>query len=301
MPLLLRSALMLLALSAASFFLIAAMPADPVGIALRAWNLPATPAVVAGLRQQWGLDVPVLPRYFLWLGRFVSGNWGISFRTGEPVRDEVLARLPLSLSLGLGGLVLALAGAIPLGFFAALTPGGFADRFSRALAILVQAVPAFFLGLLAIWVLAVKLHLLRPFGGDAGAVGLAIGLIAVHSLGVLSRVYRRGLLDIAGAPFMRTAIAKGLSERQALWRHGQRHALFALLSAARSEAAWAVGTSATTEVLFGLPGISAFLVDSIAARDYFVLQAYVMIVALWLLLLNAGVAALIARLDPRGA
>ena len=159
--------------------------------------------------------------------------------------------------------------------------------------------PSFFLGLVAIWLLAVKLHLLRPFGGDTGSIALAIGLIALHSLGVLSRVYRRGLLEVKKMPFMRTALAKGLSERQALWRHGRRHTLFALLAAARSEAAWAVGTSATMEVLFGLPGISAFLVDSIAARDYFVLQAYTMIVAVWLLLLNAIVAGLVHSLDPR--
>ena len=89
-------------------------------------------------------------------------------------------------------------------------------------------------------------------------------------------------------PFMQTALAKGLSDRQALWRHGQHYALLALLSAARSEAAWAVGTSATMEVLFGLPGISQFLVDSVAARDYYVLQAYVMIVAIWLLVINAA-------------
>jgi ABC-type dipeptide/oligopeptide/nickel transport system permease component len=128
---------------------------------------------------------------------------------------------------------------------------------------------------------------------------LAILLIASHSLGVLTRVYRRGLLAAGAMPFMQTALAKGLSRRQALWRHGQRHALLALLSAVRSEAAWAVGTSATMEVLFGLPGISRFLVDSIAARDYAVLQAYVMIVALWMLVLNAVVAMVVGRLDPR--
>jgi peptide/nickel transport system permease protein len=132
-----------------------------------------------------------------------------------------------------------------------------------------------------------------------GALTLALALIAAHSLGVLCRVYRRGLIEAERAPFMEVARAKGLEDSHALWRHGQRHALFALLSATRSEAAWAVGGSATMEVLFGLPGISQFLVESVAARDYFVLQAYVMIVAVWLLALNAGVELLAGWLDPR--
>jgi peptide/nickel transport system permease protein len=297
----LRSLIVLVVLSAAAFFLIATMPADPVMTALRAWNLAPTPEATAGLRKQWGLDVPVLPRYFLWVRRFVTGDWGTSFRTGLPVRQEILSRLPLSLGLGLGGLLLAIAGAVPLGFLTACQPGGIADRASRAIALLVQAVPSFILGLLAIWLLAARLHLLHPFGINPGTIAIAISLIAVHSLAVLSRVCRRGFLAVGAAPFMRTALAKGLSPTQALWRHGQRHALLALLSAVRSEAAWAIGSSAAMEVLFGLPGVSQFLVESIAARDYFVLQAYVMIVAVWLLLVNAVVQALAIRLDPRSA
>ena len=297
----LRSVILLLALSAAAFFLIAAMPADPAITALRAWNVTPTPQLVSALRHEWGLDRPVLPRFGLWLIRFMTGDWGTSFRTGQPVRQEVLSRLPLSLSLGTGGLALAFAGAVPLGFFSALRPGGLADRLSRALVITVQAVPAFFLGLIAIWVLAVQFHLLRPFGANAGTVMLSIALIGAHSLGVLARVGRRGLLEAAKQPFMRTALAKGLSRGEALRRHGGPHALLAMLAALRSEAAWAVGTSAAMEVLFGLPGISRFLVDSIAARDYFVLQAYVVVAALWLILLNAAIAIVMARLDPRRA
>jgi peptide/nickel transport system permease protein len=100
-------------------------------------------------------------------------------------------------------------------------------------------------------------------------------------------------------PFFRTALAKGLSRSAALWRHGHTHALYAMISAFRAEASWAVGSTAALEVLFGLPGIGQFLVESIAARDYPVLQAYVMVVAAWLLVLNAGVALCLAWLGPR--
>lgn len=295
----LRAAASLLAVSALAFLVIAFMPSDPVMIAIRAWNLPAEPATIAGLRAEWGLDSPLPARYLRWLAGFLTGDWGRSFRTGEPVLAEFAARLPLSLAVGLGGLALACLAAVPIGFAAALRPGGLADRASRLLAVAVQAVPAFWLGLILVWVLGVKLRLIQPFSGGPSVVLLAAGLVALHSTGMFARVYRRDLIGQTGQPYFRTALAKGLDRRRALWRHGHRGALYAMLSAVRSEAGWAIGTTAALEVLFGLPGISQFLVQSIGARDFFVLQAYVMVVAVWMLAVNAAVELAVSRLDPR--
>lgn len=289
----------LLAVSLASFTVISLMPADPVAIAIRVWNLPATDETVAAMRAQWGLDQPLLSRYLGWLAGFVTGEWGRSFRTGEPVFGEFLQRLPVSLSLGLAGLTLANLLAIPLGFFAAARPQGMVDRFSRALSVFVQSVPAFWLGLILLWVLGVQLRWIRPFSNEWSAVVLPVLLIALHSVAVLARVYRRDLRDTAARPHFQTALAKGLSERQALWRHGHRSALYALLAAVRSEAGWVIGSTATMEILFGLPGISQFLVQSIAARDQMVLQAYVMVIAIWMLVMNGGTHLAMRLLDPR--
>jgi peptide/nickel transport system permease protein len=289
----------LLAISLASFTVITLMPADPVAIAIRVWNLPATDQTVAALRAEWGLDQPLLLRYLHWLMDFVMGDWGRSFRTGEPVLAEFLERLPISLSLGLAGLALAIILAVPLGFFAAAYPKGFVDRFSRALSVFVQAVPGFWLGLVLLWVLGVQLRWIRPFANDWTAVVLPILLIALHSVAVFARVYRRDLRETAAQPHFRTALAKGLSERQALWRHGHRGALYALLAAVRSEAGWVIGSTATMEILFGLPGISQFLVQSIAARDQMVLQAYVMVIAIWMLVMNGSAYLAMRFLDPR--
>lgn len=289
----------LVAVSFASFTVISLMPNDPVAIAIRVWNLPATDEMVAAMRAQWGLDEPLLFRYFRWLEGFVTGDWGRSFRTGEPVFNEFLERLPMSLSLGLAGLILANLLAIPLGFFAAAHPKGVVDRFSRALSVFVQSVPAFWLGLILLWVLGVQLRWIRPFSQEWSAVLLPVLLIALHSVAVLARVYRRDLRETAARPHFRTALAKGLSKRQALWRHGHRSALYALLAAVRSEAGWVIGSTATMEILFGLPGISQFLVQSIAARDQMVLQAYVMVIALWMLMMNGGVHLATRLLDPR--
>jgi peptide/nickel transport system permease protein len=215
------------------------------------------------------------------------------------VLQEFAIRLPLSLGVGLGGLALASVLAVPLGFAAAVKPNGLADRLGRLLAVAVQAVPAFWLGLVLIWLLGVKLQLIRPFSGGPAILILTSSLIALHSAGLLARVYRRDLLDQTAQPHFRTAIAKGLTRRQALWRHGHRGASYALLSAIRSEAGWAIGTTATLEVLFGLPGVSQFLVQSISARDHHVLLAYVMVVAGWMLLMNASIEVMMRQLDPR--
>ncbi|BCP53867.1 ABC transporter permease [Kaistia sp. 32K] len=289
----------MLAISLLAFAIISAMPSDPVAIAIRAWNLPLDGDLVAGLRAQWGLDRPFLERYAAWVLRFVGGDWGISFRTGEPVFQEFVRRLPLTLSIAFSGLAIALVVAVPLGFLAALWPRGLVDRATRGLAVLAQAVPSIWLGLILLFVLGVQLRWIRPFTRDWTGLILPIALIALHSLAVLSRVYRRDLIEVSTQPFFRTALAKGLGRGAALWRHGHSHALYALLSAFRAEASWAVGSTAALEVLFGLPGIGQFLVESIAARDYPVLQAYVMVVALWLLLLNAAIATSLAWLAPR--
>ncbi|MCZ7469490.1 MULTISPECIES: ABC transporter permease [Rhizobium/Agrobacterium group] len=289
----------MVALSFASFTLIAWMPADPVQIAIRVWNLTATSETVAALREGWGLDRPLILRYLHWLVDFVTGDWGRSFRTGESVFAEFIERLPLSLMLGISGLLLAIAVAVPLGFSAAARPGGIADRASRAFSVFVQAVPGFWLGLVLLWVLGVQLRWIRPFGTDITAIVLPVILIACHSAAVFARIYRRDMIETTRQPYFRTALAKGLSHRQALWRHAHRGAFYALLSAVRSEAGWVIGSTATMEILFNLPGISQFLVQSIAVRDQMVLQAYVMVIALWLLFMNLIVQLFQRLLDPR--
>lgn len=294
-----RAGISLLAISALSFFIIAAMPSDPVMIAIRAWNLPATEETIAAMRIEWALDRPLMLRYLHWLGDFALGDWGRSFRTGDPILQEFATRLPLSLMLGVSGLLLASLLAVPLGFAAANRPNGLADKVSRALSVGVQAVPSFWLGLVLLWLLGVQFRIVRPFSGDASSYLLPILLIALHALGLLSRVYRRDMLATMQLPHFRTALAKGLSHSQALWRHGHRSALYAMLAAVRSEAGWAIGSTAALEILFGLPGISQFLVQSMGARDYLVLQAYVMVVAVWMIAVNGSIGFAMQALDPR--
>jgi peptide/nickel transport system permease protein len=255
---------------------------------------------ISALRHQWGLDRGLVAQYFAWLGRFLVGDWGQSFRTGQPILFEFVHRFPASATLGFGGLAIAVLLAVPLGFFSARRPRGVADMTTRALNVLHQSVPSFWLGLILLWFLGVKLQFIRPFTGESlDRFLLPLLIVGFYSLGALARVYRAELIAVTREPFFITARAKGLSEAQALWAHGHKAALYTMVLAIRPEFAWVVGGTAVMEVVFALPGISQFLVQSVAARDYFVLQAYVVVIAAWMLVVNLVVTALLRLLDPR--
>jgi peptide/nickel transport system permease protein len=288
------------AASVLAFLVLKAMPADPVLLVLIDRNVPPTPEAVAELRAAWGLDRSLAGQYAAWLGRFLTGDWGVSFRTDRPVLTEFAERLPLSLAIGFGGLALAAVTAVGLGLAAAERPGGAADRATRLLAVLGQSVPAFWTALLMIRLFGVELRVLRPFlGGDVERLVLPVLLVALYSAGSLARVMRRELLAAAATPWFRTAMAKGLTRGQALRRHALRPALGGLLAALVPECGWAVGGTAVAEVVFAVPGISAYLVESVAARDYFALQGYVVSVAAWMMAVHLAAAALRRAIDPR--
>jgi ABC-type dipeptide/oligopeptide/nickel transport system permease component len=297
-----RALVLLWLASVAAFAIGRAMPADPAVLALLAFDRPATPEAVAALHAQWGLDRPLPQQYLAWLAGFVAGDWHRSFRTGTPIRDEIIHRLPVSLALGCGGLALAALLALPLARAAALRPRGAADRVLDALIVVAQAVPAFWLACMLIWLLSVELRWLTVLGdGGWQRLVLPIALVALSAIGPLAAVVRTGLREVARSLYLTAALAKGLGRRAALARHGTRYAALGLLAALGAEAGWAFGGAAVIEVVFGLPGISQFVVESIAARDYFVLQAYVVVAAAWMIAVGLVAELVRGRLDPRPA
>jgi len=295
-----RAMAIMIVTSILAFALLRAMPADPADVALAGWGQPLTAEARDALHARWGIDRPLMEQYLRWTASFVIGDWGLSFRTERPIFDEFVQRLPVSFAIGMGGLLLASILAVPLGFASAARPGGPTDIVTRALAIGGQSVPAFWVGLILIWILAVRLHWIKPFtGGVVHQILLPILLVAAYSVGSLARVYRAELMACRAAPFFQTALAKGLTIRQALWRHGHRHAVYATVVALTPEFGWVIGGTAVTEVVFGVPGVSQYLVDSIAARDFLVLQAYVVAMAFWMVLIHLLAVTALHRIDPR--
>lgn len=289
-----------LAAVAVSFLLIRLVPGDPVDVFINHVNIRATEELIAAYREQWGLNRSLPIQFGLWLQGFLTLDWGSSFATGGPVAGELVTRVRWSAAIGIGGMVGALLIGSALGFFAAAKPGGLADTLSRAFAVAGQALPAFAVGVITLWVLAAELRWIQPFaGGPVERLLLPIGLVAFFSIGSVSRLVRAGFTETAHAPYLRTALAKGLPYRLALWRHGRRRAAIGLLAGIAPDLAWIVGGTAVAEIVFGVPGLSERVIDAVAHRDYPILQAYVALVALWIIV-GLRLGTLLRRtLDPR--
>lgn len=295
-----RLAITWLAAVAAAFLLIRLMPGDPIEIFLAQLNTRIGPEIIAAYQAKWGLDSSLLSQFLIWLTGFLTFDWGVSFETGQSVASDFAARLPYSVVIGAGGMVLALIGGYILGFLAALKPGGWIDNFSRALAIFGQAVPAFAAGLLLLWVLGVQLRWISAFGGGPlERVLLPLLLVALFSLGSISRLVRSGFVEVRHSPYFRTALAKGRSQAEALWFHGRAASALTLVAGLAPELAWIIGGTAVAEIVFGVPGLSERVVQAVNNRDYAVLQPYVSLVALWVIVVLQGAHMLRHSLDPR--
>jgi peptide/nickel transport system permease protein len=295
-----RAALLLWLASLVVFVLLRAVPGDPVLIGLFERGMGATPENIAALREFWGFDQPWWAQYAGWMGHLLVGDWGQSLRTGRPVAGELLARLPWSVAIGAGGLGLAAVLSLPLGFLSALRPGGAVDRATRLLTIGAQTVPSFLVAIVLASLISAQLGLLRVYTGTpAERLVLPIVLVAVYSIPRLARVVRSGYLLGAEAPHLTTAMAKGLSTAQALARHAGRPALLALIAALLPQAAWVIGGTAVVEIVFAVPGVSQLVVESVNARDYAVLQVFVMLVATGMVVVHAAAEIARRQLDPR--
>ena len=297
---LLRAFLLLLGVSVVVFALLRAIPGDPVLIALAEGGMAADPATVADWRRSLGLSGTWTTQYLDWLAALLRGDWGLSLRTRRPVALELADRIGWSCAIGVGGVALAAILAMPLGRAAALHAGGAIDATSRALAVALQSVPAFALAIGVVALAASFPGTLRLYtGGALERIAVPTLLVLLYALSPLVRVARRAYLDESTRPHLRAAEAKGLSRRDALRRHGGRAALLALLAALPPMATWAVGGTAVVEIVFGIPGISQLVVDSVSARDHAVLQVFVMLVAITMVAVHAAVDLLRGRLDPR--
>lgn len=295
-----RFGLAWVAIVAVSFLLIRLTPADPVQLFLARADVRVDDAVLAAYRAEWGLDRPAALQFFKWLGGFVTLDWGRSFETGAPVLEDFARRAPWSLAIGVGGLATAVALGFALGYAAARRPGGAFDAASRAMALAAQALPAVAVAIVILWLFAAEFKLIRPYsGGLAERLLLPIALVAFFSVGAVARVARAAFGEVRAALYFQTALAKGLSSSAALWRHGRRHAALTVLAAIAPELVWVVGGTAVAEIVFGAPGLSERLVQAVSARDYPVLQAYVALVALWVLAMLQLASWVRSRLDPR--
>lgn len=298
-------ALTTLAASAIVFFLLEILPGDPAQLIL---GVNAQEDTLAALRHQLGFDQPMLTRYLRWIGGMASGDFGVSYTYATPVRELLAERLTVSLPLAVLAIALSTAIAIPVGVFAAARRGEAADAVTMAIAQIGVAAPNFWLGLLFILVFAVGLGWLPASGfvgwGDGvwnGLRGLTLPALALAlpQAAILARVTRSAVIETLGEDFVRTARAKGLSKRAALWRHAVPNALIPVVTVIGMQFSFLLAGAIIIENVFTLPGVGRLIFQAIAQRDLIVVESLVTLLAMSVIFVNFLVDLVYAALDPR--
>jgi peptide/nickel transport system permease protein len=287
------------------FALVQLVPGDPVRIAL---GTRYTPEAYDALRAASGLDRPIFQQFFSYVGSAVTGDLGVSFRNGDPVAGILVDRLPATVSLAAFGIVIALLIALPAGMWSALHEGRVSDAIVRVTSQFGVSIPDFWMGILLIALFSTTLGWLptsgyRPLLEDPGGwlshlvlPGLTVGLVAAA---ILTRYVRSAVLEVAAMGYVRTARSKGLPPQVVTLRHTVRNALVPILTITGIQLATILGGVIVVEVVFAWPGLGRLVYNSVAARDYPVIQGAVLLIAVLFLVINLIVDVLYAVVDPR--
>lgn len=297
--------LTLLVASAVVFAVMEVLPGDPARLML---GMNATPEALEALRNQMGLNAPLLERYLTWVGGMLTGDFGRSFTYRAPVVDLIAERAVVSLPLALIALTLSTAIAIPVGIFAAARRGRLGDTVSMGAAQVGVAIPNFWFALLLIYVFAVWLRLV-PAGGFPGwSGGIWPGLkalilpavaLALPQAAILARVTRSAMLEVLGEDYIRTARAKGMPRRKVLWRHALRNAMIPVLTILGLQFAFLLAGTIIIENVFYIPGLGRLVFQAITQRDLIVVEGVIMLLVASVVLVNILVDIAYALVDPR--
>jgi glutathione transport system permease protein len=260
----------------------------------------STAADVEKIRVQYGLDRPITAQFFDWLGAAARLDFGRSFYFQSTVVELIGERLPITLKLGGVALLLAVLVAIPLGVLAAIYRDTWIDRLSLMVAVVGQAMPTFWFALTLIIVFSVGLKWL-PVSGNTSWQHFVLPAVALgyYAMPAMMRLTRAGMLDVLGSDYIRTARAKGLSPSRVVFKHALRNAIIPVVALAAVELGFMLGGSVVIESVYSMQGLGQLAWDSISRNDYPVVQAVVLIIAVFYIGLTFVADVLNAALDPR--
>lgn len=302
---LLSLAISLVVASAVIFLAIEVVPGDPAAYML---GLNAQEDTLNALREQLGLNGSLIERYTSWIGGMLHGDFGISYTYRTPVAKMIGERMWISLPLAIYALCLSTIVAFPAGIWAASRRGSAADVGIMGVTQLGVAVPNFWFAMLMVLVFAINLRWFSAGGfpgwdegffGAMKALTLPAIALALPQASILARVMRSSLLDTLSEDFIRTARAKGLSKRQALWRHALRNALIPVLTIIGLQFSFLIAGAIIIENVFFLPGLGRLVFQSISARDLIVVESVVMLLVFCVIVVNFAVDVAYAVVDPR--
>jgi len=290
-----------LGISVLAFALSNLAPGDPATvIAHRLSDAPPSEEQIAAIRREYHLDDSLPVRYARWLASAAQGDLGISYRTREPVFRELVAYFPATLELACMALLIALIIALPLGILAAMRRGKWTDHAARVGSLLGASLPGYWLGYLLILLFSLALGWLPVAGRDGGNAAVLPALtLGLGSAATLARLTRSSMLEVLGEDFIRTARAKGLSERAVIARHALKGSLIPIITMTGITFGHLLGGAVIVESIFAWPGIGKLLVDSIYDRDYPMIQGFVLFMGMVFTLLSITTDLLYLWIDPR--
>ena len=297
--------LSLIVASIVIFTVVEVVPGDPAAYML---GVNARPDTLAALRSELGLDMSLPERYFAWTTGIMQGDFGQSYTYRTPIAAMIADRVWVSLPLALFALTLTIVIAFPAGIYAASRRGKLGDLGVMGATQLGVAVPNFWFAMILVMIFAIKLRWFSAGGFAGWEGGLLSGLkslllpavaLALPQAAILARVMRSSLLDMLGEDFIRTARAKGLSRRQALWRHALRNTLIPVLTIIGLQFSFLLAGGIVIEQIFFLPGLGRLIFQAISARDLIVVESVVMLLVFVVIVVNFVIDLTYAAVDPR--
>ncbi|AXO37296.1 nickel ABC transporter permease [Micromonospora chalcea] len=295
----------LFGISVISFLVIRMIPGDVIS-SIMGQDF-GDPAIEAEMRRYFGLDMPVYEQFLRWLGALVQGDFGTSMRTGQPVLEEIMQRLPSTLLLAVSALLVSILISIPLGVLSATKRNGLLDATTRVGSLVGLSLPNFWLGILLVYVFSVSLGWLPSQGAGEGegfwgtlkhlilpAVTLGSSLAAISM-----RMTRSSMLEVLNQDYVRTARSKGLAERVVMARHALRNSLIPVVTVLGIQAGALLGGTVIVEQVFAWPGLGTMVIRGISQRDYPVVQGTLLFLAFFYVVVNFLVDLIYTYLDPR--
>ena len=298
---LLQGLVVIFLISIATFVIMRMMPGDPVFLLLGEGEIRISEEQIEAIKAKWGLNRPYHEQYLIWAGNLLRGDFGESLiRRGVPVRQMIFEAIPVTAILNLYALGVSLIISIPVGIAAGVrrnSPLDYGTSVGSALGI---AVPNFWLALMLIVIFSLMLRWVPPFGLRSwqGFI-LPVVVLATEQMAVLARVMRGSIIDVSTQDYLRTARAKGLSERAVIWRHSVRNAMLPVVTVLGVRIAFILSGTIIVETVFAIPGIGRLFTDSVFRLDYQVVQSLVVIFAVLVVVINLLTDLTYAVIDPR--
>ena len=279
------------------FFIMSLAPGDPARTIL---GETAPIESVMALREELGLNDPVIVRYVNYMVDLLHGDLGESYKTGQPVISEILSRFPATLTLAFWGMLFAVVLSIPIGIISATKQYSIMDRVSMVFALLGVATPNFWLGLMLIIGFSLNLKWF-PSGGNDGWRSLVLPVITLGTgcMASITRITRSSMLEVIRQDYIRTAKAKGVNKKAVIYKHALKNALIPVVTVVGLQFGSLLGCAVLTESVFSWPGVGTFLVNSIKAQDTPAVLGCVIVFCICFSIVNLVVDILYAYIDPR--